>query len=397
MKKNRLLWLGIFVAGGIGLVTWGIFFLAGKEKIFEATFRLKSPFENVAGLRVGAAVRLSGIDIGVVEAVNLPETPGGNVLVTFRLDNEARRLIKKDAHALIETEGLVGSKVVSIVGGSLKAAHVEDGDIILSRSPIDLTAILDTFDETARYMHLVTQSLDDITAQISRGQGTIGKMVYDDQLYVKFVDVVERSDSLFAAIYHQMNRMGQVIAVISKSTDSLLTRIQAGEGTLGKLFYTNELHDVALASIGDVRDSLNYLVRDMRHGKGLMGKLVSDDTLAAQVDSMLVELWRLQQEFNEVTRITRRGALNFAENMEALKHNWFFKGYFERRGFFSQTEFEKEYEKRKQELAELEKNLQNQKRSLDEQTRQVQQLQKVLQEHVRELEKNRAKNKSEGN
>ncbi|NUO82384.1 hypothetical protein HUU05_20100 [candidate division KSB1 bacterium] len=83
--------------------------------------------------------------------------------------------------------------------------------------------------------------------------------------------------------------------------------------------------------------------------------------------------------------------------MEALKHNWFFKGYFERRGFFSQTEFEKEYEKRKQELAELEKNLQNQKRSLDEQTRQVQQLQKVLQEHVRELEKNRAKNKSEGN
>ncbi|NUO82823.1 MCE family protein, partial [candidate division KSB1 bacterium] len=206
MKKNRLLWLGIFVAGGIGLVTWGIFFLAGKEKIFEATFRLKSPFENVAGLRVGAAVRLSGIDIGVVEAVNLPETPGGNVLVTFRLDNEARRLIKKDAHALIETEGLVGSKVVSIVGGSLKAAHVEDGDIILSRSPIDLTAILDTFDETARYMHLVTQSLDDITAQISRGQGTIGKMVYDDQLYVKFVDVVERSDSLFAAIYHQMNR-----------------------------------------------------------------------------------------------------------------------------------------------------------------------------------------------
>jgi len=395
MKKNRLLWLGVFIAGGLGLVIWGIFFLAGKEKIFESTFRLKSPFENVAGLRTGAAVRLSGIDIGVIETINLPETPGGAVLVTMRLDTEAQRLIKKDARALIETEGLVGSKVVSIEGGSLKTAHVEDGDVIISRSPIDLTAILDSFDETARYMQLVTQSLDDITSQISKGQGTIGKMVYDDQLYVKFVDVVERSDSLFIAIYNQMNRMGQVITIISQSTDSMLARVQAGEGTLGKLIYTNELHDIALASISDVSDSLNLLMGDMRHGKGLVGRLVSDDTLAAIVDSTLTELWRLQQEFNEVSRITRRGALNFAENMEALKHNWLFKGYFERRGFFSQTEFETDYQKRKQELAELEKNLQTQKRALDDQTRQVQQLQKVLQERAKELEKKQTKKSPE--
>ncbi len=387
MKKNRLLWLGIFIAGGLGLVIWGIFFFSRKERIFESTFRLKSPFENVAGLRNGAAVRLSGIDIGVVETIKLPDTPGGNVLVTMRLDIEAQRLIKKDAQALIETEGLVGSKVVSIIGGSLKSASVQDGDIIISRSPIDLTAILDSFDETARYMHLVTQSLDDITGQISRGQGTIGKMVYDDKLYVEFVSVVARSDSLFASMYNQMNRMGKIITVISNTADSMLTRVQAGEGTLGKLLYTNELHDEALASMSDVRDSLNLLMSDLRHGQGLIGRMVSDDTLAAKVDSTLTELWRLQQEFTEVSRITRRGALNFAENMEALKHNWLFKGYFERRGFFSQTEFEKDYQKRKQELAELEKNLQTHQRALEEQTQQVRLLQKSLQERMKELEK----------
>ena len=174
MKKNRLLWLGIFIAGGLGLVIWGIFFFARKERIFESTFRLKSPFANVAGLRTGAAVRLSGIDIGIVEKIDLPQTPGGDVLVTMRLDLEAQHLIKKDAQALIETEGLVGSRVVSIQDGSRQAQHVADGDNIISRSPIDLTAILDSFDETARYMRVVTQSLGDITTQISKGQGTIG-------------------------------------------------------------------------------------------------------------------------------------------------------------------------------------------------------------------------------
>jgi phospholipid/cholesterol/gamma-HCH transport system substrate-binding protein len=395
MKKNRLLWLGIFIAGGLGLVIWGIFFFSRKERIFESTFRLKSPFENVAGLRAGSAVRLSGIDIGVVENIKLPDSPGGNVLVTMRLDIEAQRLIKKDAQALIETEGLVGSKVVSLIGGSLKAPSVEDGDIIISRSPIDLTAILDSFDETARYMHLVTQSLDDITGQISRGQGTIGKMVYDDKLYDEFVSVVARSDSLFASMYSQMNRMGKIIGVISSTTDSILARVQSGEGTLGKLLYTDELHDEALASLSDVRDSLNLLMSDVRHGQGLVGRLVSDDTLAAKLDSTLTALWRVQHEFDEVTRITRRGALSFAENMEALKHNWLFKGYFERRGFFSQTEFEKDYQKRRQELAELEKNLQTQKRTLEEQAQQMRLLQRALQERMKELDKKQPKSNPE--
>lgn len=395
MKKNRLLWLGVFIFGGLGLVIWGIFFFSKKERIFESTFRLKSPFENVAGLRKGAAVRLSGIDIGVVEDIELPSAPGGSVLVTMRLDLEAQRLIKKDAHALIETEGLVGSKIVSLNGGALNAQSVVDGDIIISRSPIDLTAILESFNETASYMRVVTQSLGDITSQISKGQGTIGKIVYDDQLYVRFVDVIEHSDSLFAAMYNNMNRMGQIITVISNSTDSVLARVQSGEGTLGKLLYTSELHDMALGSMSDVRDSLNLLMADIRHGQGLIGKLVSDDTLAAKVDSTLSELWRLQQEFNEVTRITRRGALNFAENMEALKHNWLFKGYFERRGFFSQTEFEKDYQKRRQELGELERNLQTQKRMLAEQEQQLRLLQRALQERMKELDKKQSKNNPE--
>lgn len=387
MKKNQLLWLGVFVAGGVAVVIAGIFFLAGKKKIFERTFYLHVPFDNVAGLRPGAAVRLSGIDIGVVETINLPEAPGGKVTVTMRLDKEAQELIKKDALAQIETEGLVGGKVVAIVGGSLAQPHVRDGDAIGSRGPIDLSAILGSFDETAGYMRLVTRSLDGITRQITSGQGTIGRMVYDEELYHKLVVMTARTDSVFAELLRETQNLGDIIKTVSVSTDSLVAQVRAGKGTLGRLIYRDDLHHLAMASMSAMRDSMNALFTEIRRGRGLSGKIISDTTLAAKLDSAFINLAVLQQHLDEISRLGRAGAFSFAENMEALKHNWFFRGYFERRGFWNKAEFEQEYDRRKQELAEYEKQLKAQQQVLDLHFRQIKNMQKMLDERQKELEK----------
>jgi len=82
---------------------------------------------------------------------------------------------------------------------------------------------------------------------------------------------------------------------------------------------------------------------------------------------------------------------SFAENMEALKHNWFFKGYFERRGFWSKEEFEQQYDKRKQELAQYEKELKAQGQILDLHFRQIKSMQKILDEREKELGKKEKK------
>ncbi len=333
MRKSRLFWLGLFIAGGLALIVWGIFFLGKKEKIFEQTFYLYVPFENVVGLRAGTAVRLSGIDIGVVDRIRLPEAPGSKVIVALRLDKDAKHLIRKDAQAVIETEGLVGSKVVSIKGSTFTAPHVAEGDTISSRSPIDLNAILDTFDETSRYMQFVTQSLEGITSQIGAGKGTIGKLVYDEEFYNKLLSMTRRSDSISAAVFKETGRLSHIITQVSTSTDSLIKRVREGKGTLGALIYKEDLHDYAMASISSVRDSLQGLIGEMRHGEGLIGRAVSDEALAAQLDSSLYRLARLNDELTDISKIARAGALGFAENMEALKHNWLFKGYFERSAF----------------------------------------------------------------
>ncbi len=387
MRKNRLFWLGLFITGGLALIVWGIFFLGKKEKIFEQTFHLYVPFENVVGLRAGTAVRLSGIDIGVVDKIRLPEAPGGKVIVDLRLDQDAQPLIRKDAHAVIETEGLVGSKIVSLKGSTLAAPPVADGDSIYSRSPIDLNAILDTFDETSRYMQVVTQSLEGITSQIGAGKGTIGKLVYEEEFYNKLISMARHSDSISAAIFKETGRLGHIITQVSNSTDSLIKRVRAGKGTLGALIYKDDLHDLAISSMSGVRDSLQGLIGEMRHGDGVIGKAVSDKNLAAQLDSSLYRLAQLNDELTGVSRIARAGALGFAENMEALKHNWLFKGYFERLGFWNRAEFEKYYSQRKFELNEYEKRLQEQDKNLRAQILQVQQIQKLLNQRKQQVEK----------
>jgi phospholipid/cholesterol/gamma-HCH transport system substrate-binding protein len=134
-----------------------------------------------------------------------------------------------------------------------------------------------------------------------------------------------------------------------------------------------------MSGIGGIRDSLQGLIGEMRHGDGVIGKAVSDKNLAAQLDSSLYRLAQLNDELTGISKIARAGALGFAENMEALKHNWLFKGYFERLGFWNRAEFEKYYSQRKHELNEYEKR--------QAQSLQVQQIQKLLNQRKQQVEK----------
>ncbi|MDQ7063453.1 MAG: MlaD family protein [candidate division KSB1 bacterium] len=386
MKRGYLFWLGMFVVGGFLIFVIGIFLLGQKEKIFEETFVLHTYFDDVAGLRSGAPVRLSGIDIGVVESIHLPAQPGGRVEVVLKLDKDVQKLIKKDALAVIQTEGLVGDKILAITGGSLQAPSVADADTIQSRSPIALGAILESFDETAQYMRAVTRSLDGITAQIHSGRGTIGKLVYDDSFYNRMLDMTEKGDSVFVAMFRETIRLGQVVQHVAASTDSIIRRIQSGQGTLGALIYRDDLHNITVDAIAAARDSLNALFRKISAGEGLLGRAISDTTWPTAMDSVIWTLTRLSDELVDISKLTRLGMLSFAENMEALKHNWLFRGYFERRGFWSRTEFEEYYEKRKAELREYEKRLKAQEKELRRQARQLQEMRRRIDEQMKQLQ-----------
>ncbi|MBI3950663.1 MAG: MCE family protein [Acidobacteria bacterium] len=187
---SRLARLGLFIFGALVILSAAIFLIGERQFLFSRTYRLLAPFDNVAGLNNGADVRLGGVRVGTVDHIRMPQHPEEKVMVVIELENSTRQVIKKDSIASIETEGLLGNKYVSVSFGSAQAAPVQDGDTIQGRPPVDLSelvkkanAIMDTADAALKNVDAATANLNSITAKVDRGEGTIGALINDRQVY----------------------------------------------------------------------------------------------------------------------------------------------------------------------------------------------------------------------
>ena len=131
--------VGVFIFTGL-LVLWiGIFLIGNKDFLFSSTYGLKADFQNVGGLNNGADVRVGGIHEGTVKEIDLPSQSDGKVTVVMNLRSATRNIIKKDSHATIKTEGLLGDKYIEISFGSTKGDAVQNGDTIASETTKDMS------------------------------------------------------------------------------------------------------------------------------------------------------------------------------------------------------------------------------------------------------------------
>lgn len=187
---SRAVRLGIFIVATLALLAAGIFIIGSKQYLFRSTYQLKAQFANVEGLDQGGDVRVSGVHVGNVRNIMLPHQPGDKVTVVMDLDQTTHEIIKQDSVASIETEGLLGNQYVAISPGTGGKPDVRDGDTIAGQAPLEMGALLqqasDLLDGSQQAIENVTKAsgnLESISAKIDRGQGTVGALVNDKQLY----------------------------------------------------------------------------------------------------------------------------------------------------------------------------------------------------------------------
>ena len=118
----------------------------------------------------------------------------GNVEVSMRVKDEIKRFIKKDSRASIETEGLVGNKVVMITPGSENADEIKDGGRILSKEPLSFADIIEETQGIMAYTKDMTKNLAEIVYKVNQGDGTIGKIINDNQLYTAATNLTNTAD-----------------------------------------------------------------------------------------------------------------------------------------------------------------------------------------------------------
>src|ERR1700685_1149630 len=187
---SRAARLGAFIIVTMAILVAGIFIIGSKQYLFSSTYQLKTQFDNVEGLDAGGDVRVGGVHTGTVRDIVLPHKPGEKVTVIMDLGTSTHEIVKRDSVVTIETEGLLGNQYLAISFGSARSPDVRDGDTIASQPPLEMadllqktSGILDSSQQAIENATRATANLDSISAKINRGQGTVGALVNDKQLY----------------------------------------------------------------------------------------------------------------------------------------------------------------------------------------------------------------------
>jgi phospholipid/cholesterol/gamma-HCH transport system substrate-binding protein len=278
MKNSLETRLGIF-AVLVVLAAWAIMETLGGMEMLHGGYRVNALFNTAQELKIGDNVKMAGVEIGRVEKIALAD---GRVKVTMKLHADA--VVKTDSEAIIKFTGLMGQNFVSINFGSPDAPKAVDGAVLQTEEQPDLNAVMaklnDAADGIKRFgdafsgdkisnligplVDFVQQNsgnlggaisnIDNITAEIASGRGTVGKLIYDQSLYNSAMDTVTNLQLAVA----------EARGVVSGITN--------GQGTIGKLMTDETLYNATTASM----TNLNQILQRINQGQGTIGKLVND-------------------------------------------------------------------------------------------------------------------------
>jgi phospholipid/cholesterol/gamma-HCH transport system substrate-binding protein len=169
--------LGIFVSVSVLLFIAGIYFVGQRQQLFSSTFHVSAIFRDINGLQVGNNIRYSGINVGVID--DIQQITDSTVRVDMEINEETRKFIKKNAKAIIGSDGLMGSKLLLIVPGAYGQPALSDNDILQTTQPVSMDEIMLKIKETSDNAAIITGDLAAIISNIREGKGTLGKIMMD--------------------------------------------------------------------------------------------------------------------------------------------------------------------------------------------------------------------------
>jgi len=304
--------LGLFVVIGLLIFILAIYFIGNKQQMFGKTEHLKAVFTNVGGLQLGNNVRYSGINVGTVQEISMINDTA--IIVDMIIDKSIFKNIKKNAIATIGSDGLVGSMIINIAPGKGVADFVEANDVIKSFDRVRSDDMLTTLNTTNQNAALLTADLLKITKEITEGKGTVGILINDTVMANDLKKTMRYLKITSQGTSESVVKLNQLISSLSNKDNVV--------GVLSDTVVAKQIKTIAInlqqssREINKVVENLNATILNVKDGKGAINYLSNDPKLVKNIDSTMTNINQASSRLNE--------------NLEALKHNFFFKGYFKK-------------------------------------------------------------------
>ena len=315
----RLAGIGVFVLGGLALFTVGLFMIGDRQMAFAKKITIYTEFKKITGLQPGGIVRVSGAKAGAIKKIVPPTTPSGRFRVEFEITEELHPLVRLDSVASIETEGLVGGNYLGVGSGSDASPAAGPGATIPSKEPFEI----------AELMQQMAASIVKVNSTIDTINTAIDEMKVDAQrAVVSAADTIDVAHKLMNDVSADVKAMAANGARLSADAAQITATIRKGEGSLGKLVNDDELY-VRTTNVAKQAEEIAAGAKQVvEQARSTLAGFQSKD---GPVEGMAASLKQTMDD-------ARKAMSAFAENMEALKHNFLVRGFFKDRGFFNLAE-----------------------------------------------------------
>lgn len=350
--KNRSIRVGLLVSISLFILMLFLFFIGSEQKIFARKNEYEVRLENVTGLSQGNPVRMSGVTIGTIRDIKLPQDPKQKqVEILLMIDRNYAERVRGDSRARLKKLGLLtGDSYIDVTAGTPRFEALEPGSIIPAQRGTDVEALITSGEDLVENLVQISFSLKNILQRVDRGEGllgeittspetkqrltdtllttlnktnaalahmesgkgVVGKLIYDDQyaeeltasisgaaksmqvLTAKIQTSFETGDGVVPALLNDPEGKRRVYELIenlrtsSANLSSFTTSLQTGQGLVPRLINDKAYGDEALSEFTALVKQLNAVVTKLNSGEGTAGKLISDPTVYESVNDILI-------------------------------------------------------------------------------------------------------------
>jgi len=319
--SRRYLAVGIFIIASVTLFALGIFLVGNRHEAFSRHVLLYTEFADLDGVTKGSKVQVAGMEAGQVTRIEIPNSPTGHFRVQMKVDEQLHGLVRTDSVVTVDTEGVVGDTFLTIHSGSPNAAIAQAYSVLQSKPPVSMSDLLShglgimndadaTIKQVGGKLNVALDGVsgavgnaNDLLVGLKEGRGPAGMLLRDEKVAGQIRETMSNVQSTTSNLNEASGRVNVLVANVQQrdlpqKLDDTMTQIRSASTR-------------ADATIQQVQQSLTQA----------LGPNANGVTAGQNVSEALTNV-------NVATG-------NMAEDTEALKHNFFFKGFFNHRGYYT--------------------------------------------------------------
>jgi phospholipid/cholesterol/gamma-HCH transport system substrate-binding protein len=274
-SNDKTIRVGLLVSGALITLMVFLFLIGSEQKIFARKNEYEVRLENVSGLSQGNPVRMSGVTIGTIRDIKLPQDPKSKqVDVLIMIDRKYGERVRGDSRVRLKKQGLLtGDTYIDVSAGTPRFPALEPGSIIPSQKGTDVEALITSGEDLMENLVQISFSLKNILGRVDRGEGLIGELTTQPETKQRITDTF--------------------LTTLNK-TNAALTHMESGRGVVGKLIYDDAYAERLTASIAGAAESMQSLTgniqRSFQTGDGLVPAMLNDAEAKTRVYELIENL-----------------------------------------------------------------------------------------------------------